>query len=576
MLGASLYIVICSARNRLLVRLRRLREPRYLIGALFAAVYFYVALFGSRRGRGRRRGNGNGIPASPALEMYAASLGGAAMFFLAALAWIFPSKSTLFRFTDAEMAFLFPAPVSRRQLLIYRLMRSQLGLLFAAMVPAFLMTAPETMAVSGRLLRGIGLWVMFATFRIYFSGVTMARQRLRSADPRARRAAWAPVLIMAAAVVVVAVPLIRAALVAPQLPFAETVTLLGTVATTGLPGLVLWPFRTLIAPVFVEDAVGYVAALAGSIVVLLMSIAWVFKSDEVFLAAIEDSMPAEARGKPASRRSVSARSAGWPLAISGSTETAMMWKNAMKTLRGTNLKAMLPPLAGVTFGVAAMTAGVSQARGLAVAMCLVALVFAVAAPLLGPLSVMNDLRGDLRHLEVVKTWPVKGGAFLRGEILWPGLLLTAGSWLAFIVTTMLSFAAFPQISLSWRLSVCLAAILVVPAIVFAHYTIHQAAAVLFPAWVPVDNEMRGFDSMAQRLILFAVVVLALAAMLAPGAIAGGIAGLVLFRLAESPMALVPAAAVCLVIVGIEVLLATEALGSAFERIDLLAVERAES
>ena len=74
-----------------------------------------------------------------------------------------------------------------------------------------------------------------------------------------------------------------------------------------------------------------------------------------------------------------------------------------------------------------MTIGVSQARGLASAMCLVALVLAVATPLLGPLSLMNDLRGDLRHLEVLKTWPVKGGALIRGEMLWPGMLLTAGS-----------------------------------------------------------------------------------------------------------------------------------------------------
>jgi hypothetical protein len=34
--------------------------------------------------------------------------------------------------------------------------------------------------------------------------------------------------------------------------------------------------------------------------------------------------------------------------------------------------------------------------------------------------------------------------------------------------------------------------------------------------------------------------------------------------------------VCLVVVGIEVMLATEALGPAFERVDLLAVERTET
>ena len=34
MLSASLYITVCTTRNRLRVRLRRLREPRYLLGAI--------------------------------------------------------------------------------------------------------------------------------------------------------------------------------------------------------------------------------------------------------------------------------------------------------------------------------------------------------------------------------------------------------------------------------------------------------------------------------------------------------------------------------------------------------------
>ena len=37
MIGASLYIIGCSAKNRVRMRLRRLREPRYLIGAIVGA-----------------------------------------------------------------------------------------------------------------------------------------------------------------------------------------------------------------------------------------------------------------------------------------------------------------------------------------------------------------------------------------------------------------------------------------------------------------------------------------------------------------------------------------------------------
>ncbi len=68
--------------------------------------------------------------------------------------------------------------------------------------------------------------------------------------------------------------------------------------------------------------------------------------------------------------------------------------------------------------------------------------------------------------------------------------------------------------------------------------------------------------------------LLLALSLLPGAIAGGIVWFALQRFVGSG-ALVAAALVCTVIVGVEVLLATEAMGPAYEQLDVLAVERAE-
>ena len=50
MLGASLYIIVCTVRNRTRMRLRRLREPRYLIGAIVGVAYLYFSFFGRLRG----------------------------------------------------------------------------------------------------------------------------------------------------------------------------------------------------------------------------------------------------------------------------------------------------------------------------------------------------------------------------------------------------------------------------------------------------------------------------------------------------------------------------------------------
>src|SRR5207248_8980807 len=180
---------------------------------------------------------------------------------LAGLCWIFPGTSTLLNFTEAETDFLFPAPVSRRQLLIHRVIRSQFGLPFAAMVPAVLVSTPGTTSIAAIFLRVMALWITFVTVRVYFAGVTMARARLGSADPRSRRVAWMPLVATVAALGAIAVPLARALRGVQTSSFEDAVTRIGTVMTTGLPRLVLWPFEALLRPLFAGGAAAYLAAI---------------------------------------------------------------------------------------------------------------------------------------------------------------------------------------------------------------------------------------------------------------------------------------------------------------------------
>ena len=580
MVGASLYILVRSTRNRIAVRLRRLREPRYLLGAVIAAAYLYFAVYRPRRAVGGRGRRGGGVPSGVAalVGRFGAPLGGAAVLLMAGLAWILPATSGLLNFTEAETDVLLPAPVSRRQLLIHRMIRSQFGLLFAAMVPAFLFTTPGTTSISGMVLRAVALWITFVTVRVYFAGVTMARARLGSDDARARSVAWMPIVLTVAALVVAGVPLVRAMQASETSSFADVFTQVGTATTTGLPRIVLWPFQTLLGPLFADGGAAYLAAIPGALLVLLVTIVWVLESDRVFERAGEGPVVQKAETESPRRRRAAAprlRATGWPLALSGRAEMAFMWKNGMQTVRGSNLRSMWGPMIGFGFGVAVFAIAMSRNRGLVSGMCLVALVFAAGATFLGPMSVMTDLRGDLRHLELLKTWPVKGGALIRGEMMCPAALLTVVAWFALACGAVLSVVAFPRLTISMRLSLWATASIVVPALVFAQYTIHHAAAVMFPAWIPPDNEMRGFDSMGQRLILFGGVLLGLIAMVLPGAIVAGIVGFVFYRLTGSPLMFVPAATVCLAIVATEVMLATEALGPLYDRIDLSEVERSE-
>src|SRR5689334_6991236 len=124
MVLATFYIMWCSAKNRVRRRLQRLREPRYLIGAVVGVAYLFVAVYGRTRpprrpSRATAAGSRQAEGVLASLAAAAPALGGLALLVAAAISWLMPFGSGLLEFTPAETAFLFPAPVARRDLLFY-------------------------------------------------------------------------------------------------------------------------------------------------------------------------------------------------------------------------------------------------------------------------------------------------------------------------------------------------------------------------------------------------------------------------------------------------------------------------
>jgi ABC-2 type transport system permease protein len=577
MIGASVFIIACSARNRLRQRLRRLREPRYLLGAIAGAVYLYFSFFAriwSSRRNAARRGSRSPSPAPAAMAaVFAAgpALAGVMLLITTAVSWIMPFDSGLLDFSEPEIAFLFPAPVSRRQLLIHRLMRSQLGLLFGSIVVG--VAVPSTSGY-GRLRLGVAMWLLLVTGKVYFTGISLARARLASADPQARRVAWLPVITLAAALAIVGVPLARAFMAGSVAGVNDALARLGAVSLLPLPHLVLWPFMTVARPFFAAWPGPYFVALGWSALVLVATVAWVLLSDEAFQDAAAEAVEKKASAKTAQGPRFRARNAVFPLNLSGRPELAFAWKAATQTMRIVDRRG-LTRLVAIVVALCVFAVSVSRARGLAVMLGVFATVGAGFAILMAPQMVRMDLREDLRHLEVLKTWPVKAAAVVRGEMIWPGTLVTMIAWLFLGLALLLSAGVFSKISLEIRASAAAAAAIVAPALIFAQFAIHNGAALLFPAWVALGNQRpKGLDAMGQRLIMLAGTWLALVTMALPGVAAGAIVWLA-FRRFIGVGSIVPAAAVAAMILGVEVLLVTEALGPAYERIDVTSVERAE-
>src|SRR2546428_8723570 len=164
MVGALAYLQAQSIKNRLRVRLRRLKKPKYLTGAVVGAAYFYFFffrnLFAGRRGAAAAATD----PTSPDTLLMFELFGALGLFVMVLSAWILPHERAALAFSEAEIAFLFPAPVTRRTLIHFKLLRSQIAILFTT----FFLTL-----VSGRFGQGGKAWIHAAGWWLILSTLSL-------------------------------------------------------------------------------------------------------------------------------------------------------------------------------------------------------------------------------------------------------------------------------------------------------------------------------------------------------------------------------------------------------------------
>jgi len=192
MVGAFLYLTACSFKNRLRRRVQRLREPRYVIGLVVGLLYFYLVFF-------RRRGRRNAAAGASAAAAVGAAVSGPVQLFgslfllgTAAVAWVWPSAGPPLPFTRPEAQFLFPAPVTRRQLVHYKLWRSQIAILSGSAIATILMR-PGSLAGGWTLMAG--LWVVLMTVRLHLIGVALRRASLAAHGSSALARHWLPLAL---------------------------------------------------------------------------------------------------------------------------------------------------------------------------------------------------------------------------------------------------------------------------------------------------------------------------------------------------------------------------------------------
>lgn len=586
--GAFAYLTWCSLRNRIRVRIRRLREPRYLIGLVAGLLYMYAFVF-RHAVRGRARG-----PAAPGLALAVAqgaaaleALGSAGLFALAVVAWLWPGSRQGLTFTRADVQFLFQAPLTRRQLVQYKLLRSQVGTIFgSAVMTVFLRSG----SLEGGWMMMAGLWVMFSIIGLHATGISLSRQSVAQAGLTGLAKQWVPFALLAGAIAVIGgtIAVHATALAALATP-REVAAELQRLATTGAAGVVLWPFRAIVRVPLAASSAEFWRALPWAIAMLAANYVWVLRADAAFeeasamrseevavrLAAIKAGRLSAPRVKPAA----TAAPTPFALALTGRPETAILWKNLIMVGRYLSLKTLLRLLPLVVL-VGVLASRPDRQGGLLpvlAGLCLMGLIFTV---LVGPQIARNDLRQDLAQLGVLKTWPVSGPAIVRGEILAPAVVLTAIAWILIVVGALLAgmFHLRPDAAaavLANRLSYAIAAMLVAPGILLSQLVVQNGIAIVFPAWVAVGaSRASGIEATGQRLLMLAGNLITLVLALLPGAIVGGGLALAVYWTTGVVLVFVPALLVAALLLA-ECWLATEALGRVLERTDVSAVDAAE-
>jgi len=575
MISALFYLQYHTIRNRLVNRVKRLKRPKYLIGAIVGGLYFYFYFFRYLfRGyaSGGRPGANLTFPTEQ-LQLFE-SLGALVLFVIVLLAWIIPHERAALTFTEAEVAFLFPAPITRRNLIDFKLLRSQLGILFTALLFAFF-----SRRLGGNAwIHAVSWWLILSMLNLHFLGSSFARTILldRGISNWLRR-----LLVSGLVVVMAGFVWIWAKRTLPELSPADTANLSAIldyaqrVLTAGPALYLLYPFRLVVRPFLAPDAAAFFAALAPALLLLVLHYLWVIYSDVAFEeASVAASQKLAVRlaavragNWQGVKKNQKARRPWFKLAATGPSATALLWKNLIGVGQVLSVRLWISIFVVVVI-LGAAFAGKAQSHGVSI---IVASFIAMAlgySLLLGPQLLRLDFRHDLPLADILKTFPMRGWQIALGEILAPVAVLAVLQWLLLLVVAGLLFY-LPVKQEALFLAIALGAAVLLPVLDLLLLLIPNAAVLLFPSWIRSGKDSpRGIEATGQRLIVALGQLLVLLLALLPAAAAFvGIFFLVNFMVG-------PAAAVPLASLAATIILAVEAgfgvmlLGKLFERFDV--------
>jgi len=561
------FITSRSFKNRILLRLRRLREPRYAVGFVVGLAYLWFMFF--RRVLGAHRNVRIGVVmAGIPLTQGAIEGLSVAVLVVLILAWAWPEQSGGMTFSPAEIQFLFPAPMSRRALLLYKIFRQQPPILISSLM----------MTIFGfRQAHFIGVWIPFVAISAYMTMVGLARARLKMIGIGFLARLVIVALVLAGVGWVFYHALDTSGFLSTPIPSAPAFfrAIGSPLRAPAVRALLFVPSVFAMAAVPLSGTMqvaSCVALLVFAAICITIAAQLNVRFEEASIKASEHRAAriARIRGQRAGRFVMFPRMpAPFRLRPSAHPEIAIIWKNLIASVR--IAFAWIPFLAfvGVLLVIPNLMTKQEYLRGVG---AMIALGAAGLFPFIASQTFSQDLRLDLPDIELLKSFPISGERLVAAEIATPLLITSAlelimlsiGAWMTYRshAEGALAFFGTPQF-------VVIALLFTIP-ICAAQLVIRNAIVVLFPAWaVRSGEDQRGFTVIGQRLVLLAGNLIVLALALVPAAILFVPAFFLshaYFHGSAAVLAISIVPSVGLLI--FEILMAIKFVGAQFEKIDV--------
>lgn len=569
MIGTFAYLIFNTARNKIRSIARRLRSPRYAIGFLLGLGYFWL-VFG-------RPFNSSARNAAPSIaSLSTIQTGMSVMLFVVFCGiWLFGGDTMILAFSEAEVALLFPSPVSRRALILYKLARAQLPILLNVAVWSVILRrgtlqlpVPFTAA---------GIWIVFTTLMLHRVGGALVRAGTveNLAARRVKRAIGVMLVFSILAGVVFALIISPLASLHADSPSDPAEMLKAAVKFMRSPGIqvILFPFNILIAPVYAPTIGDWAKAMVPALGIFGLHLLWVLRADarfeeaaaaasatlakrlEAMRARRNPTLASEAPRK-AQRRTIALAPTGFP-AVAIAWKNVLQFRNVVKPLAILRIPALAIGLAGY---IGWKTGHFGQA------MVGASLVMALLIPFGVNMTVRSDLRTDMLHLPLLKSLPIAGGDLVLMEVLSSAIPMAVLQvlFVAVAAATLLFGPQAPPVAPGALAAAVVMTPIVCVVLCTAYCTILNGTAVLFPAWIQLGQPgTGGVEMMGQMILTSFANVLAIALLLI---IPAGVGGAAWYGLQAYP----PIATGVSLLLGC-VALASEcygimlALGQAFER-----------